>query len=89
MASRPTRQHLNVAVERTRKCVTLKIGHPTRAEALDACEAMMDAGRVEPGCHLTPYACDDCGEWHIRNRRIVFLAPENVSRRDYRNNRKP
>lgn len=89
MASRPTRQHLNVAVARAYACVTLKHGHPTRDEALDAAEKMMDAGRVDPGCHLTPYRCDDCGAWHIRNRRIVFLAPADLSRRDYRTDREP
>jgi hypothetical protein len=32
----------------------------------------MMAGRVDPGCHITPYLCDDCRRWHTRNRRIVF-----------------
>ena len=73
-----------------RKCAaTLKIGHPTREAALTACEAMMLAGRVEPGCHVMPYRCDDCGEWHTRNQRIVFTEPPtNLAQYDYRQRRR-
>jgi len=40
---------------------------------LDACEEMMERGLVRPGCHLTPYPCDQCSEFHITNRVIVPL----------------
>ncbi len=79
MASRPTRQHIDVA-RMIVKCETMKVGYETRAEALDGAESGMDAGKVDPGCHLTPYACELCGEWHVRNRRIVFLDPANVAK---------
>lgn len=83
MASDPTR--MSVRVDRlSRKCETLKISYATRAEALDGCEQAMEADRVHPGCHLMPYECDACGEWHIRNHRIVFLAPADLSKHDYR-----
>ena len=49
-----------------------KTAYATRAEALDACEAQMDAGRAQPGCHIMPYRCDRCGAWHTRQQRIVF-----------------
>jgi hypothetical protein len=89
MASYPTRHHMR-GDQVARKCATtLKIGYADRAAALDACEATMRAGRVEPGCHVMPYRCDDCGEWHTRNQRIVFTeAPTNVAMRDYRRRRK-
>jgi hypothetical protein len=48
------------------------VGYATRAAALDACEAQMEAGCVEPGCHVMPYPCERCGHWHTRNQRIVF-----------------
>jgi hypothetical protein len=84
MGSNPTRQRLRVD-RGVRKCSTFKIGFATRDEALDAAERQMEAGRVSPGCHLMPYLCDrGCGEWHIRNQRIVFLAPEDTSKHDYR-----
>jgi hypothetical protein len=50
-----------------------KTAYATRAEALDACEAQMDAGRAQPGCHIMPYRCDRCGAWHTRQQRIVFI----------------
>ena len=83
MASRPTRS--KVRVDRLRvKCPTGKIGYATRPEALDGAESAMDAGKVQTGCHLKPYLCDrECGEWHIRNERIVFFPPEDLSRHDY------
>lgn len=66
----PTRGRINV--ERlSRKCVSLKVGYATRAAALDASEVQMLEGRVEPGCHLMPYECDQCREWHLRNQQIV------------------
>jgi len=54
------------------KCETHKIGYATRDAALDACEGQMTRGSVEPGCHIEPYRCDSCGDWHTRNRRITF-----------------
>ncbi len=82
MASRATR--LKVRPDRLDvKCVTLKIGHATRALALDAAEAGMLAGAVQTGCHLMPYACDRCGQWHVRNERIVFVPPDDPGRNDY------
>jgi hypothetical protein len=72
MASRPTRQRVNLQSGGFRRCISQKVGFRSRAQALDAAERMMDAGRVRPGCHITPYACDDCGEWHVANRVIVW-----------------
>ncbi len=83
VASNPTRGH--VRVDRLEyQCPTHKKGYPTRELALDGCEHAMDLGMVQPGCHLTPYKCPDCSGWHITNRRIVFVAPEDLSRRDFR-----
>lgn len=55
-----------------RRCETFKVCHKTRQAALDASEHQMEAGRVDRGCHLMPYLCDQCGLWHLRNHRIVF-----------------
>ena len=87
MASSATRLH--VRVDRlTRKCETMKIGYPTRDDALEACEGQMRAGRVDPGCHVMPYRCDQCGAWHTRNQRIVFTEPPpNLARHDFRRRR--
>jgi hypothetical protein len=41
---------------------------------LDAAEAMMLAGKVKRGCHITPYTCDACGEWHVGNKVIVPVS---------------
>lgn len=54
------------------KCESWKRGYATRPDALDAAERTMAAGQVQPGCHLMPYECPRCGEWHVANRRIVF-----------------
>jgi hypothetical protein len=83
VASHPTRQHLRVdrlAV----KCVTFKVGYATEHEAFEGAERTMLAGKVAPGCHIMPYLCADCGEWHVRNQRIVAAAPEDLSKRDSR-----
>lgn len=53
------------------KCASRKICYRNKAVALDAAELLMEAGRVDPGCHITPYLCADCGDWHVYNRRIV------------------
>ncbi len=81
MASTPTRKRIDpddLAI----KCeASLKVGYQTRQQALDGAERAMDAGRVSPGCHLTPYLCDDCGEYHVHNRRIVDVPSDDASRR--------
>jgi len=82
MGSSPTRQKIRVD-RLVRKCPTFKVGYATRALALDGCERAMDAGSVSPGCHIKPYLCDECSEWHLFNQRIVFVSPEDLSRRDY------
>lgn len=69
MASSPTRRRVPPTV--ATKCESQKIGYATRADALDAAEHTMDAGRVKPGCHIMPYLCDRCGEWHVANQIIV------------------
>lgn len=86
MASDPTRLHLRVD-RLMRTCLSGKVGYATRSEALDGCERGMDAGAVSPGCHLMPYECAECGAWHVRNQRIVLLAPEDLSKHDYRWNK--
>ena len=48
-----------------------KACYPTKLIALDAAEVMMEKGWVHPGCHITPYRCPDCGQWHVGNRQIV------------------
>lgn len=83
MASTPTRQRVRIDRLGVR-CESQKICYATRALALEGAERAMEAGRVSPGCHLMPYACDRCSAWHIRNQRIVPIAPEDLSRRDYR-----
>lgn len=77
MASSPTR--LKVDLDTMRACETQKVCFRTRAEALDAAERLMHLGRVTPGCHITPYECDRCGRWHVRNRVIVALPGINVA----------
>lgn len=72
MASRPSRQTVRVRSFGFRKCESQKVGYKTRAEALDAAELAMMQDKVKPGCHLTPYECWRCGEWHIWNRPIIF-----------------
>jgi len=71
MASYPTRLRVSLRSMGFRRCESQKVGYATRAEALIAAERTMDAGQVKPGCHITPYECQDCGEWHVANRVIV------------------
>lgn len=71
MASSATRKHLDPAKEYLSHCTSLKIGYATRSQAFDAAELLMQEGRVNPGCHITPYECRDCGQWHVFNRPIV------------------
>jgi len=72
MASSPTRHHIPVEKARFSRCPTTKIGYATRNEAFDTAETMMQQGNVMRGCHITPYQCDECGQWHVYNRQIVF-----------------
>ena len=76
MASRPTRAHVDVAHQWLERCPTHKRGYPSHAVALDIAEQMMDAGDVKPGCHITPYQCPSCGEWHVANRVIVVVPDD-------------
>lgn len=65
---------VDLNAEGFRRCESQKVGHATREEALTAAERMMDEGRVLPGCHITPYLCDRCDEWHNANRVIVPIT---------------
>ena len=71
MASSPTRLHVDVNSSGFRKCESQKIGYATKEKALDVAEQMMELGKVNPGCHITPYECETCGEWHVANRVII------------------
>ncbi len=42
---------------------------------------MMEQGKVDPGCHQTPFLCADCGRWHVANRVIVRVDRNNPARR--------
>ena len=71
MASSPTRMRMSPDHVLIHRCESRKVAYRTKARALDAAEKLMEAGRVEPGCHITPYECELCGEWHVYNRRVV------------------
>lgn len=71
MASSPTRQRINIASSEFRRCESQKVGFATYDAALFAAERMMEANKVKPCCHITPYLCDRCGEFHVANRVIV------------------
>ena len=71
MASRPTRLSITDKSLHVR-CETFKVGYASYHEALDGAERAMEQDRVNPGCHLMPYYCERCGEWHTRNQKIVF-----------------
>ncbi len=58
----------------TRRCESQKVGYLTRSDALEGAETAMLKGYVSPGCHLTPYACGQCQQWHLYNRVIVPLS---------------
>lgn len=84
MASRPTRLKIDVE-DFARTCATHKVAFPSYAAALDGAERAMENGHVTPGCHITPYECQECGRWHVRNRVIVPLPGINVpNRTDHR-----
>ena len=81
MASTPTRQRIpGYYTVASRRCPSEKVSFPTYWLALEAAEMLMDMGRVDPGCHQTPYQCRDCGDWHVGNRRIYFrIDPDEVA----------
>jgi hypothetical protein len=66
----PTRLHINPLY--VPHCDSHKMGYRSKEEALSNAEAVMAEGHVKPGCHITPYRCDRCGDWHLFNRRIIF-----------------
>lgn len=72
VASSPTR--LTLDPDDACKCESRKMGFDTAEAAHSIVEKMMEQGHVERGCHLTPYECRDCGEWHIYNRVVVQLS---------------
>jgi hypothetical protein len=74
MGSSATRLRIDTAKARFSRCDSKKIGYATRAEAFDAAEILMQEGHVHAGCHITPYACDECGQWHVFNRVIIWGA---------------
>jgi hypothetical protein len=74
MARTRTRWHLDPA-RIYRRCVSQKVSFRTRQDALDRAERQMEAGQVNPGCHIVPYECPDCGQWHLTNRIIVPMDP--------------
>ena len=71
MASRHTRKRVRVRDSGFRRCESMKVGYPSREEAWTVAEQQMECGQVKPGCHLTPYQCGLCDEWHVGNRVIV------------------
>ena len=75
MASYPTRRRTLGARDYFRKCESQKVGYATYAQALDGAERLMEKGHVRPGCHITPYECKLCREWHVGNRQIVHFPP--------------
>jgi hypothetical protein len=73
MASSPTRLRF---IDTLSRCPSHKATLTTLSEARDWAEALMDMGRVKPGCHLVAYECDVCGWYHVGNRKIVFKDVE-------------
>jgi hypothetical protein len=74
MASAPTRLRVDPhTMPWVRRCESQKWGFASYDEALTGAERLMEAGKVKPGCHMTPYECDRCGEWHVYNRPIQKL----------------
>lgn len=72
MASSPSRRHVNPRA--IVKCLSQKVGFSAYSTALDAAERMMSLGHVKRGCHIVPYLCEDCGEWHVGNHRLVWTS---------------
>jgi hypothetical protein len=80
VASRPTRKRRLGGRDHYRKCETFKVGYANKSEALDAAERQMERGYVRPGCHITPYECPLCGEWHVANKQIVPILGDGHER---------
>jgi hypothetical protein len=78
MASSPTRLRVH---DHDHRCESRKACFPTKNDALDMAEVLMERGRVYPGCHITPYQCDACGWWHVGNRVIVPTRGPGTGRR--------
>lgn len=77
MASNPTRKRIRAGsdeFERLVRCTSQKVSARSYGEALSMAERMMNRGAVNPGCHITPYLCEECGEFHVWNKPIVFEA---------------
>lgn len=75
MASSATRKRLRVDRDLS-KCESRKLGLKSKRDAIDHAESLMEKGFVNAGCHLTPYKCEICGDWHIFNRKIRFPERE-------------
>lgn len=58
------------------RCRSLKVSYTSKDEALTIAERMMLQDLVNPGCHITPYLCDWCGQWHVKNKMIVPIGFE-------------
>lgn len=71
MASRPSRQKVHLRFLGARRCVSEKVGYDSYEAALQAAELMMLQDKAAPGCHITPYRCQECPEWHVYTKRIV------------------
>ncbi len=65
----PTRMRQR-RIERT--CETGKFCYETKRQADLIAERMMEAGAVDPGCHVEAYPCPHCRGFHVGNRKIVF-----------------
>lgn len=74
MSSSPTRLAVNINSAKHRMCESQKYCFGTKDDALDGAERLMELDKVKPGCHITPYLCDDCGNWHVFNRVIVPMS---------------
>jgi hypothetical protein len=66
--SGPTRLHVTTP---DRVCTSGK-ECLTRGQADVRADRMMDAGEVQPGCHVMAYECKQCHCWHVGNKFIVF-----------------
>lgn len=75
--NRKTRRHLDLT--RVARCPSMKTGWATYEQALATADLMMLEGKVNPGCHITPYRCDECGEFHVYNRVIVSVGRQRKS----------
>lgn len=72
-----TKTRLRVNHSTARVCTTGKICYD-KLEAENEAIRAMDAGRVNPGCHVEAYGCGECHSYHIGNRVIVFPPEDPV-----------